>query len=331
MTSPLRAALALALLGPAVAAADTVTLANGDQFSGRVVSMADETLVFATDYAGQLSLPWSEVAGLETDAPLTVRTATGGRVSARITGVEDGALQLRGTAPDTLALGAVTAINPPPEGLKTSGFVDAGASVSQGNSEAKSYTAAGEWTGRLAPHRLTLGAEYYRSEEDGELSAENARAYGRYARFVSEQWFLGGNASLEHDPFRDLDLRTTVGVSLGYQPFDRDDLVLAFEAGANYVRDDFDEGQDESYPAARFAVDYQQTLADAVTLFHNSELLPPLDAPDEYVLTTRTGVRLPLVAGVNATAQVNVDYDNDPPAGTERADTLYTLRLGYSW
>jgi len=318
------------LLIPLVAVADKVTLNNGDTLTGGVVSMSEGVLVLATDYSGQVQIPWEEIDDLQTDEPIRVQTGSGDVITGRIVGIEDGNLMFAEPERSPSA-GKVQAFNPPQTGFKLSGNADAGATISRGNSESSSFSASVESEARSKLNRIITGASYYRTSEEGVDTAENARAYGRYARFISKRWFLASNISFEHDPFRDLDLRSTAGVGLGYQFYDRDDLELSLQAGANAVRDDFDVAEDESFVAGRLAVDYRQRVLAGIELFHSSQLLPPLDAPGEYTYISRTGFRMPLFASLNGTFQISFDYDNDPPAGLDNADLVYTFKVGYGW
>ena len=46
---------------------------------------------------------------------------------------------------------------------------------------------------------------------------------------------------------------------------------------------------------------------------------------------TRTGLRFPLADGLDASAQVNIDWDNEPAPGRESTDVATILGLGYGW
>ena len=49
-----------------------------------------------------------------------------------------------------------------------------------------------------------------------------------------------------------------------------------------------------------------------------------------FVLS-QTGLRVPLIDNLNATAQYNVDWDSAPTTGRVRTDKAVLLTLGYSW
>ena len=49
--------------------ADQVTLKNGDRLSGNIVSGDGKTLLLKTDFAGDVTIQWDAITGIEKDAP----------------------------------------------------------------------------------------------------------------------------------------------------------------------------------------------------------------------------------------------------------------------
>ena len=56
-----------------------------------------------------------------------------------------------------------------------------------------------------------------------------------------------------------------------------------------------------------------------------------LDSNDKMFVRSQTGLRVPLMDRLNATAQYNIDWDNNPTDGRERTDKTVLLTLGYTW
>ena len=90
----------------------------------------------------------------------------------------------------------------------------------------------------------------YASDRDTETES-NATAYAKYDRFLTEKWYLYANTSFENDKFKDLRLRSTLGVGTGYQFFDTPRTILSLEGGIDYVHTDFYTQPTDDYPAAR--------------------------------------------------------------------------------
>lgn len=48
-------------------------------------------------------------------------------------------------------------------------------------------------------------------------------------------------------------------------------------------------------------------------------------------LRSRTGVRVPIASGINASVQVNLDWEREPAPGRKSTDTTLLIGLGYEW
>lgn len=331
-----RIVCAAAFCMTAAAQADTVELDNGDRLSGTVESLTATELALQTAYAGRLVLPRERIRAIRTEAPVRVRLADGTEMDGLLQPEGDRAVRIRigaQTVTPPLPIDRVAAINPPREtgAPQFKARLSLGGNMSRGNTDARALHAAGELVARAASERVTLDGEANAAEQSGVTAASNARLGLKYDHFVAPGRYLYANTRFEHDDQADLDLRSTVGVGGGWQFFDRKDRVLALEGGVSYVNEDYGNAPDQRFPGARVALKYEQALwGDRVRLFHDSDLLLSLDALSDYLLHTRTGVRVPLGARLGVGAHVNVDYDNVPAAGQKKTDTALIFKLDYS-
>jgi len=107
----------------------------------------------------------------------------------------------------------------------------------------------------------------------------------------------------------------------GYQFFDTEDRSLALEGGLTYVNEDYEEEEDDSFAAGRWAVRYTEMLFGGATqFFHDHEGIVSVEDPDDMIFRAQTGLRFPLVKNLSGTLQYNVDWQNTPP----RASTAPT-------
>src|SRR5258708_29078390 len=83
--------LAVALFGflCCQALADQVSLKNGDRLSGTIVKSDGKTLVLHTDYAGDVTLKWDAVQGIESGEALHVELQDGKTVVGPVTTSDD--------------------------------------------------------------------------------------------------------------------------------------------------------------------------------------------------------------------------------------------------
>ena len=157
-------------------------------------------------------------------------------------------------------------------------------------------------------------------------------AYAKYDRFLSKKWYAYLNTTFEHDRFKDLELRSTVGAGTGYQVLDTTRTHLALESGLEYVHTDFYHSPTTENPALRLSTKFDHWLwPDAVQFFTNIEGYLSLENAANSFARTQTGFRFPLHAGLLATTQLNLDWDGNPAPGRESVDQTVVLGVGYQW
>lgn len=335
-------ALAVILAGAVscAALADSVTLRNGDSISGQVLKKEDENLIFKTPYAGKIKIRWLDIASLRTESPVQVMLNDETSLNATFTPADEpGKVKLQSgkviqTAPIDLA--KIAYINPSPEisgkGVRLTGHVNFGLNVTSGNTETENLYLDAEMEARTKQNRYTVGANAQRSSEDGNETADRTMLYSKYDHFLSKVRYMYANASFVRDEFKDLNLRSTLGVGLGHQFVESDRKNLSLEGGLSFVNEDFISATDDQYLAARWALDFDQYFfGDRLQVFHKHEGLQSLENSEDLVIHAETGVRVPWTDHLNTAVQVNVDWDNSPPPGTEDTDLTYLLTVGYNW
>lgn len=331
--------LGILLVTIATADADEIGLKNGDRISGKVIRMEAGKLVFKTSYAGEISVDWEEISTLSAKDQLKIVFSDETVLKGVTKPAEEGKMKLKmGKIVETVSfdLAQVKAINPKPKvvepPVKTKGRVNLGGTVTKGNTDTETYHLDGEVVIRTVKNRYTIGAEFDKAEDDGEKTADSAFGYLKYDHFLNHKWFAYSNASFEKDDFKDLNLRTTLGAGVGFQFFETDLTNLSLEAGLAYVNEDFDEGEDDSYPAGRWAFNFDRYFYDKfVQFFHFHEGFIGFEDTNDIFVRSRTGLRFKLREDFNATTQYNYDWDNMPAPGREKADRTYILSLGYEW
>ncbi|OEU65179.1 MAG: hypothetical protein BBJ57_09660 [Desulfobacterales bacterium PC51MH44] len=317
--------------------ADEVRLKNGDKLTGQIVRMIENKLVFKTPYAGEITITWQEVAGVRSDGSVKVllndETALEGTTEA----IEDGKMKLNTDkleAPASFSLADVKAINPEPvKAVKINTRANISVTNERGNTNSDNYYFDGEFVARTEKNRYKIGGELTNEKADGITTSQNWLAYGNYSHFLNEKWYLYADTLFEHDEFKDLNLRTTLGVGAGYQIFETPLLNLSISAGLSMVDENFDLAEDNDYPAGQWNVNYDQHFFEKfVQLFHVNTGFISLEDANDWFLKTRTGLRFPLYKGLTATLQYNFDWDNQPSEAAEtEEDTKFIFLLGYEF
>lgn len=324
----LRRSIVLTMLAALPAAyADQVTMANGDRLTGTVLHKSGDVLIFNSPYGGELKLRWSEVATLLTDAPVSL-LLDDGRIVERRLGAEEADAQS--------ALAQIAYINPTPEesgiGYSLFGHLNLALTQTRGNSSRDQFHGDGKIVWRASAYRVTLAGESNRGHDGDALSSSNWRANGRYDRFFAAKQFVYAKAALEEDQFKDIRLRSIVGAGYGYQLIESETTRLSLRGGADYVDVDHRISDDENYAALGWGVDFNHRLQlFPADLFHVQDGTRGFGTNRNTVVQSRTGLRLPLAERLNATAQVNADWESRPSPGRKKNDTTLLLGLGYAF
>ncbi|MEX0870958.1 MAG: DUF481 domain-containing protein [Aquisalimonadaceae bacterium] len=332
-------ACALLLVGTGLVRADMLIMDNGDRITGTFIEHTDGTLMFRADYAATtLPVPWQQVSGLITDEIIRILLEDGTEIVGQAVETEPGRLRMVSgdlDEPVSFRVSRVTSITgsrtPPRDSVRTSGNINVGGTLTRGNTRTEAANANAAFEARTNVNRFRAAGEVNRASDDDELFRDDASASARYDHFVSERVYVNSSIALSRDRFRDLRLRSSAGVGLGYQIFENPRRSLSAELGGSYVSQEYYDAENETNPAFRWALDYEERLFTGIRLFHNQEGLQNLEDSSELLLRTRTGLRFPLIAGITGTIQANVDYDHSPPANSRSTDSAYLVTAGYSW
>jgi putative salt-induced outer membrane protein YdiY len=316
----------LILLVFASANADELRLKNGDRYTGTVVTLDKGSLKFDTGH-GTLDVPWADVTSLTLTAPV-VMTVAGREQTVTFAAGPDGQVAVAGGA--ALRLADITAMRRPEGPLRIDGGANAGVLSSGGNTDVNSLHFDGEVVAREYANRYTAGGWVNRSVDHGRETSRNATGALRYDRFISRRMYLSGSSLFTYDRFRDFDLRTALGVGVGYQVADNDRLKLGVEGGYGYVNENFATQPDDSYHAARDSV-----LLDVFVggkrfdFFHRHDAFFGLTGDDNLFVQTRNGVRIRLAGGLVTTVEYDIEYDRSPAIGRKKTDHAFGWTLGY--
>jgi putative salt-induced outer membrane protein YdiY len=314
--------------------ADEIFLKNGNRISGEVLNMTEDKLTIKTLYAGEIGIKWTEIANLKTEKEISVLLTDGTIIKGSPKGFEQDKMILATSTvlePISFSIADVKSINPLKEpAVKIKTRANVGVTYTSGNTEKDTEHFDGEFTARTEKNRYTVGGELNRTEESGTKTENNSLGYLKYDHFLSKKWFAYSNALFEKDKFKDLSLRSVLGIGSGYQFFETPVTNLSLEAGINYVSEDYIDTPDNSYSAGRWAINWDRYFHDkAFQLFHFHEGFVSIEDTDDLFIKSRTGVRVPLFKNINATLQYNIDWEKTPSPGRKKTDRALMFTLGY--
>jgi putative salt-induced outer membrane protein YdiY len=343
MKNSMKSAFGLTALAAALfatpALADQIKLNNGDVITGEILNKGASTVQVKTSYAGSISIAWKDIASVNADKPLNIMLEDDSIINATIAPAEAGKGKLKTADLETssdIDLAKIKFINPTPiqsgVGIVWTGNVNLSGSMTKGNADNGAIRLAAEAVARSKTNRFTVGAVANQAESNKQDIEKNMRGYMQYDHFLTEKWYAYVNGSAEYDRFRDIQLRSRVGIGAGYNVYNTDVMTLDVEAGISYVNTDYFVGEDTNAPAARWALRYNHKLFGGnVVAFHNHEILFGLEDLNDSLIFTQTGLRFPISPSISATTQLNVDYAKTPAPGRKSTDTTFLFGVGYGW
>jgi len=284
-----------------------------------------------------VKLPWNQLRHLESASRVRVQLADGTLLNGQLLAAPDGRARIRvsdlvETAP--IPLERVTALNPPldRDKVKMTGHANLGGTFSRGNTEEDTLHADAEMVARTPSNRYTVGGEVNEASKQGTTTTSNWRLAMKYDHFFKDKRYFYTVGQFESDAQADLNLRTSLGLGAGWQVFEEARRNLSLETGLSMVNEDYEIAPDQSFPSLRAALKFDQLFwDDRLKFFHTSELLASIENSSDYLIKTRTGIRLPVTRAVNLSTQLNLDYDALPAPGKDSTDTALIFSVGYGF
>ncbi|MDB5851345.1 MAG: hypothetical protein JWP29_5097 [Rhodoferax sp.] len=331
------AAAAVAVFSAPGAHAAKVTLGNGDQISGEIIQLKDQTLNLKSPLFGEVKIPWAQVTELKSDDGVRIQLADGTQLK--------GTLVLQPNGQVTVAEGPqqparnltrtdVAMLNPPVPDTSTkySGHATVGGIFNRGNSRDDAVNVDAELVARAPTNRYTLNAESHEAKSSGLTTTSNRMLAGQYDKFLNAKDYLFVNAKAQTDKQADLNLRSTLGGGYGRQFVENELTKLSAEAGLSYVNENYDLAPNKSFPALTLGLNYEQKLFDSrLVVFNKTDVSVSLSNTQDTLLKNKFGFRVPIANGLNLSTQLNVAYDKSPPPGVKHTDTGLVVGVGYAF
>jgi len=331
---------------PAPAPLDMVTLKDGSVIYGEVVEMSGGVLMIKTAAAESdiIKIKWASVSKLAINHPIPFHLKEGTVLLGTATEGPNGTITvkaepMKGTI--EVPIDSITALNPLVQApVIYVGTLTGGYSQATGNSHLRTASLLGDLVARSEQLRLTINGRYIYGDNDGELTARNARGTIKMDFFITKRFFMYASSYFEKDTFQDLKLRTALSSGPGYNFIEKGDysgqwlkdLSLYAEAGLSYFNEDYINVGDTTSLRGRWAVRLNWPMLDErMTFYHYQEFYPSLENTKDYYMSMDNGVRFKLFAGFVSGIQVTTRYNSNPAPGTGDTDNLYLMTLGYSF
>jgi len=305
-------------------------MSNDDKISGHINTIREGSLVIQAKYLDKLLLPLKEIAsvrtGQESTTDKTKETVSSETGSKEEQDKEETEEKVETDTDDT----ADSADDTEEVESLWEGSISAGGNRQRGNTERTSATVEINAERATEQDEMSLLFRYNYAEEDSELTTRNIYGEMEYDYNLSERWYWSLNSSFLSDEFRDLDLRTTVGLGIGYRWLKSPRFSLATEAGLTYISRNYETSPDETDLAGRLSADFDGQITDTLSVFEELTVYPSLEG-GSHLVHNEMGLKSKITDAWHLKLSHITDYNSDPPAGIEDTDTTLSLSVGYSF
>ena len=339
------------------AAADQVMLKNGDRLTGSIEKSDGKQLVIKTDYAGEVTVKFDAIQGLDSTGDLHVSLKDGKTVVGPVkTSGEDVVVATKTAGPVEAPKSSITTLRSPSEETAYqkslhpgwnegwAGGLNLGFALTRGNSETKNLNIAFN-TARKGFHDkllLYMNSIYATNDLSTASPHTTANAIGggaRYDRDIGKRMFGFVNADFFHDELQTLDLRSIVGGGLGFHAIKSDTTTFDLLAGGNYTHESYSAPFDPNFPdvtsrslgALTLGDEFMHKLGKSTVITQNLYFYPDLTNTGEYRWTFNFGTVTKINKWLGWQNSFGDIYVSDPPAGKKKNDILLSTGLNFSF
>jgi putative salt-induced outer membrane protein YdiY len=346
MTMRLRLCVAVLLTSLAwlPAAADQVTLTNGDRLSGSIVELSSERLRIKTEFLGELSIPRKAIASFTAEEPVHV-TLTDKQVVVGTMTSQDGSVEIQiEPEPITVPRDDIQAVRSSDaqaayEKSLHPGFFDfwefganvgfstrggGGTTTTSIAADAKRHTSKDEFTF----HYQSL---LEREQSGAVVNDDKARASAIYKRDLSKRFYCFGATDFDYDALQNLNLRWVLGGGVGWHAVKKPRVRLDVGGGGALNQEFFEAEPTRRSVEALVGDELTLHLTDLTSFEERWYFYPNLSDPGQY----RVQLSMSYVIRLNSWLSWQLRYGNhylsDPPPGADKNDLLLTSGLRFSF
>lgn len=352
------------------AAADQVTLKNGDHLTGTIVSGDEKTLLLKTEFVGDVTIQWDAITAIDSSQNLNLTLKDGKRLTGKVS-TSDGTVVVAAinatSTPGSAPKSGIVAVRNDAEQVSFdeqaqkmahpkftyfwSGLFDTGLALTRGNSQTASYTLSGLAVRETPRDKLTLSAGYvYASDDTVSPSRTTANAITSSIRGdlnLSPRVFVFAVAGFQTNELQHLDLRQIYGGGFGYHVIKTDRNVLDVFGGFNYDRDEFSSyvltnptpppptttiaAITQNSAEALIGEEFDSKFSKRSTFTERFVVFPNLSHTGEYRFLFNSALATQLKNWLSWQFTFTDNYISYPPPGLKGNDLVLSTGLRVSW
>lgn len=344
------------------AAADEITLKNGDRFTGKIVKSDDKKIVLHTDAAGDVSIDFSAIAHIATEQQLHVTTKEKKMVAGTVM-ANDGTLQVA-TKSGTVEVPTANVVTIRNDAEETAyekslhpgllhgwnGGANVGFSLARGNSETTNLALAVNAVHPTERDKLTIYVSSIYTNNDLATPSQVAnlvQAGVEYDYNIGPRYFADAQAQFISNALQDLDLRSIYGGGLGVHAIKSGATILDLIGGLDYTHETYSNGSlvvpltipptyssygvTNRFMAVMLEDDFMHKWGKSTVITEKLDFYPEVTDTGEYQGTFLLGTVTKISKWLGWQNQFSDIYVSNPPAGTKKNDVILTTGLNFSF
>jgi len=320
--------LAVALL-PGPLLADQVIMKNGDVITGDISTIDNSKVNIKPAYADEFGVNLADVASIEADEVFDVVLEDGREVEAQFGGASgEQQTLLVEQQPLVVAMEQIKMAEPPPPYYERVSHVDLNLTASDGNTDSRNTLLFADTRLRLGVHRHLADLTFAREEKDGISTKKQDLLRYEYNWLLDGPWYVGGTASYERDPIKELDHRYTLGGLVGRDIINTDTTFLTASLGPGWSEEELG-GVTSSGAVALWKLIYEQKFRGGdLAFFHNHTFNQQFYGNNNGIFKSNTGFRFDIIENVYTSVSLRYDYETEPAEGKKSYDTTLAIGVG---
>ena len=356
------------LLGQEVQAAqDVLVFTNGDQLSGKLERSAGGNVVFKSDMAGEITVPFAKIKELRTAGAFAVlRHGDPVAVSRR---VEPGKIVLSQSAVTVTTNAEGTGSVVPVKDVAY--MVDAATfnrelahkpgpldgwsgTANLGTTFSQSTIHGGSLVGGLALQRQIPTLAYFRARNRTTLNLQEnygvlttpgfiagtatdvqaktsiLHADAERDEYLRRNLYYFATTGFDHNYAQGLDLQQIYGGGIGYTAFKTDVHQLDLKADTHYEKQRFfTAGSNQNLVGSTFSENYRRVLPLRVSVLQSAAILPAWNNLNAYAANGNLTITAPLLRKLAVNVTAADSFINNPVAGYQK--NSFTLSTGLTY
>lgn len=309
---------------------DTVLFNNGDKLTGEFKSLKRGRLSLNTEATGTIGIEWDKVSNVISKQIIQVELTDGTRYFGELMPTEKSSsiVILTGSGPQLLEMTSIITMTP----IEGGGIHALDVDLSVGYDFAKAGGVKHASLGIDMDYRSLVRIESLRfstlvTDSDSQDSSQRTSLLLGHTRLWSKRWFTTGSLSFDQNDELGLDLRSSVGGSVGRYRIQSNSMLLSLTAGVQFSRENLTTNVDDidSFEAT-FSLDWDWFLFEdpELDLSLRFELIPSLTEKGRVRSELSTTLSWEIIGDLDWALSYYGSWDNQPQS-TEGATSDYGI------